>query len=130
MKLQSESRTNRKGITNKLMPKFRLSVRAQALFNFYFLFLKKRKLMRSKSLCTLMVKYSVIIEKDEDGVLVARVPDLPGCATEGKTRPELMKNVKEAIQACLEALKEYGDPVPIELIKEVDLSVEEFNKLI
>jgi predicted RNase H-like HicB family nuclease len=51
-----------------------------------------------------MLKYSVIIEKDEDGVLVARVPDLPGCATEGKTRAELMKNVKEAIQAYLEAL--------------------------
>lgn len=32
-----------------------------------------------------MIKYRVIIEKDEDGVLVARVPDLPGCATEGKT---------------------------------------------
>ena len=60
-----------------------------------------------------MLKYRVIIEKDEDGVLVARVPDLPGCATEGKTREELMVNVKEAIQAYLEALKEHGDPVPI-----------------
>jgi predicted RNase H-like HicB family nuclease len=38
-----------------------------------------------------MLKYRVIIEKDEDGVLVAKVPDLPGCATEGKTRQELMK---------------------------------------
>ena len=46
-----------------------------------------------------MLTYRVIIEKDEDGVLVAKVPDLPGCATEGKTREELMKNVKEAIQA-------------------------------
>jgi predicted RNase H-like HicB family nuclease len=73
--------------------------------------------MRSKSICTLMVKYRVIIEKDEDGVLVARVPDLPGCATEGKTRPELMKNVKEAIQAYLEALKEHGDPVPIDTVQ-------------
>ncbi|MCL4429241.1 MAG: type II toxin-antitoxin system HicB family antitoxin, partial [Chloroflexi bacterium] len=44
------------------------------------------------------------INLDEDGVLVAKVPDLPGCATEGKTRAELMKNVKEAIQAYLEAL--------------------------
>ena len=56
-----------------------------------------------------MVKYRVIIEKDEDGILVARVSDLPGCATEGKTKPVLMKNVKEAIQAYLEALKERGD---------------------
>ena len=59
-----------------------------------------------------MLRYRVIIEKDEDGVLVAKVPDLPGCATEGKTRQGLMKNVKEAIQAYLEALKEHGEPRP------------------
>ena len=64
-----------------------------------------------------MVKYRVIIEKDEDGVLVARVPDLPGCATEGKTKQELMKNVKEAIQAYLEELKAHGDPVPVETVQ-------------
>ena len=43
-----------------------------------------------------MINYRVIIEQDEDGILVARVPDLPGCATEGKNREELMANVKEA----------------------------------
>jgi predicted RNase H-like HicB family nuclease len=64
-----------------------------------------------------MLKYCVIIEKDEDGVLVAKVPDLPGCATEGKTRKELMINVREAIQAYLEALKQHGDPVPIETVQ-------------
>jgi len=64
-----------------------------------------------------MLKYRVIIEKDEDGVLVAKVPDLLGCTTEGKTRQELMRNVKEAIQAYLEALKEHGDPVPIETVQ-------------
>ena len=64
-----------------------------------------------------MLKYRVIIEKDEDGILVAKVPDLPGCATEAKTRGELMKNVKEAIKAYLEALKEHGDPVPIETVQ-------------
>jgi len=45
-----------------------------------------------------VLQYRVIFEKDEDGVLVAKVPDLPGCATEGRTREELMKNVEEAIQ--------------------------------
>jgi predicted RNase H-like HicB family nuclease len=63
-----------------------------------------------------MLKYRVIIEKDEGGILVAKVPDLV-CATEGKTREELMKNVKEAIQAYLEALKEHGDPVPIKTVQ-------------
>ena len=36
-----------------------------------------------------MLKYRVIIEKDEDGVLVAKVPDLPGCATEGRQKRSL-----------------------------------------
>ena len=61
--------------------------------------------------------YSVMIERDEDGMYVAKVPDLLGCATEGKTRKELMKNVKEAIQAYLEALKKHGDPVPVEMVQ-------------
>jgi predicted RNase H-like HicB family nuclease len=62
-----------------------------------------------------MVNYRVIIEQDEDGILIARVPDLPGCATEGKNREELMINVKEAIEAYLEALKKDGNPIPIEM---------------
>jgi len=64
-----------------------------------------------------MMNYRVIIEQDEDGILVARVPDLPGCATEGKTREELMANVREAIEAYLEALKKDGNPVPIEMVQ-------------
>ena len=65
----------------------------------------KAKLKNFRVPYTRMLSYRVIIEKDEDGVLIAKVPDLPGCATDGKTREELMKNVKEAIQAYLEALK-------------------------
>ena len=64
-----------------------------------------------------MVNYRVIIEQDEDGIFVARVPDLLGCATEGKTREELIVNVKEAIEAYLEALKKDGTPVPIEMMQ-------------
>ena len=64
-----------------------------------------------------MFRYRVIIEKDEDGMLIAKVPDLPGCATEGKTKREVMKNVREAIKAYLEALKQHGEPVPIETVQ-------------
>ena len=54
-----------------------------------------------------MLSSRVIIEKNDDGVLIAKVPDLLGCAIEGKTMAELMKNVKEAIKAHLKALREY-----------------------
>jgi len=51
-------------------------------------------------------EFSVIIEKDSEGYLVASVPELHGCYTQGKTMDELLTRVQEAIAVCLE---EYGD---------------------
>ena len=44
--------------------------------------------------------YTVLIEQDEDGIYVAKVPDITGCHTQGKTVSEVMKRIKEAIQSC------------------------------
>ena len=49
--------------------------------------------------------FTVIIEKDEDGYYVGYVPSIRGCHTQGKTLDELMKNIKEAIELCLEVEK-------------------------
>ncbi len=46
--------------------------------------------------------FTVIVEKDEDGYFVGSVPALRGCHTQGKTMDELLKNIKEAIELCLE----------------------------
>lgn len=48
-----------------------------------------------------MAKYTVIIEKDEDGWFVSEVVELPGCHTQGKTIDQLIERTKEAIQAYL-----------------------------
>ncbi len=48
------------------------------------------------------MKFAVIVEKDEDGIYVATVPDLPGCHTQAKTLDQLTKRIKEAIIAYLE----------------------------
>ncbi|MDP2973791.1 MAG: type II toxin-antitoxin system HicB family antitoxin [Candidatus Diapherotrites archaeon] len=50
-----------------------------------------------------MVKkdFTVVIERDAEGWLVADVPELQGCHTQAKTFDELMKRVKEVIQLCL-----------------------------
>lgn len=45
--------------------------------------------------------FTVIIEK-EDNYYVGSVPALKGCHTQGKTIDELLKNIKEAIELCLE----------------------------
>ena len=47
--------------------------------------------------------FSILIEKDEDGDgFIATVPELKGCHTQGDTITELVANVKEAIELCLE----------------------------
>ena len=47
-------------------------------------------------------EFNVLIEEDEDGVLVASVPELPGCHTQAKTLDDLMVRIREAIELCLE----------------------------
>lgn len=45
---------------------------------------------------------TVLIEKDEEGYLVATVPSLRGCHTQAKSLDTLMKRVREVIALCLE----------------------------
>ena len=44
----------------------------------------------------------IVIEKDEDGYFVAHCPSLKSCWSQGKTREEALKNVREAIDLFLE----------------------------
>ncbi|MGA2903274.1 MAG: type II toxin-antitoxin system HicB family antitoxin [Candidatus Korobacteraceae bacterium] len=46
-------------------------------------------------------KFTVVIERDEEGYYVATVPALRGCHTQAKTLDSLMKRVREAIELCL-----------------------------
>ncbi|PIN84790.1 MAG: hypothetical protein COV47_05620 [Candidatus Diapherotrites archaeon CG11_big_fil_rev_8_21_14_0_20_37_9] len=52
--------------------------------------------------------YTVIIEKDENGWLIADVPEIQGCHTQAKTMDKLMERTKEAIQLCLDEDLEVG----------------------
>jgi predicted RNase H-like HicB family nuclease len=47
-------------------------------------------------------KFTVVIERDEDGYYVATVPALRGCHTQAKSLDTLMKRVREAIELCLD----------------------------
>ena len=50
--------------------------------------------------------FDVILEKDVSGWIIASVPALPGCHTQGKTKKDALKNIKEAIELCLEVKSE------------------------
>jgi len=65
------------------------------------------------------MRYRVLIEQDEDGMFVAQVPALPGCISQGKTRAEALKNIREAIEVYVESLQAHDDPIPPSIDEEV-----------
>lgn len=72
-----------------------------------------------------MLNFKIVLEKDEDGWIVATCPSLPGCVSQGKTEKQALKNMKEAIELHLQALAEDGIPIQPKKSnkKEVTLSV-------
>ena len=65
------------------------------------------------------MKYRVSIERDEDGVFIAKVPALPGCISQGATRREALANIKDAIEGYVASLKKHEEPVPPPIEEEV-----------
>jgi len=47
------------------------------------------------------MKLKVIIHEAEEAGYWSEVPSIPGCATQGETFEELLKNLYEAIEGCL-----------------------------
>ena len=64
------------------------------------------------------MRYTVVLEREEDGGYVASVPALPGCVSQGESRGEALANIREAIELYVEDCREAGDPVPTEAGKE------------
>lgn len=48
-------------------------------------------------------KFTVVIERDEDGYYIGTIPTLRGCHTQAKTLDTLMKRMREALALCLES---------------------------
>ena len=59
------------------------------------------------------MKFVITMFRDEDGMVVADCPAIPGCVSQGKTEEEAELNIREAIQACLEVRAEKGIPLTI-----------------
>src|SRR5437016_11842036 len=69
------------------------------------------------NLCAMTLK--VVIEKGEDGYFSAHCPALKSCWSQGRTRDEALRNIREAIALYLEPdpeeLKEDADHEVVEL---------------
>ena len=48
----------------------------------------------------------VVLEPSDEGGYTVFVPSLPGCISEGNTKEEALKNIKEAIELYLEEVKD------------------------
>ena len=69
------------------------------------------------------LKYTVTYAKDEDGYIVASVPTLPGCHSQGRTKEEARKNIREAMKGYLASMKHHGEPIPKEDVEIVQVTV-------
>ena len=58
------------------------------------------------------MKLKVVLEKSDEGGYTAIVPSLPGCISEGDTRKETLKNIKEAVKLYLEPIPDDSDFLP------------------
>jgi predicted RNase H-like HicB family nuclease len=57
------------------------------------------------------MKIKVILKRGEDGYIVAHCPALKSCWSQGKTREEALRNIREAVELYLE-------PEPAQLSKD------------
>ncbi len=60
-----------------------------------------------------MPKYEIIIYwSDDDQSFIAEVPELPGCAADGKSHQDALAKAETVIQQWLDTAKELGRPIP------------------
>ncbi|MBC8521356.1 MAG: type II toxin-antitoxin system HicB family antitoxin [Methanomicrobia archaeon] len=52
------------------------------------------------------MKYTIILEKEEEGGYSAQSLELPGAISQGETKEEALNNIRKAIEAVLEVLNQ------------------------
>lgn len=65
------------------------------------------------------MKLRVVLEPSEDGGYTVTVPALPGCISEGDTKQEALKNIREAIGLYLEPVDDDVSASPKALLLEI-----------
>lgn len=61
------------------------------------------------------MRYTVLVEAEEEGGFHVWCPALTGCHSQGETREEALENIQEAIAADLESLQDDGLPLPADV---------------
>ena len=66
-------------------------------------------------------KFTVVIERDEEGYYVASVPALRGCHTQAKTLDTLMKRARKVITLCIEGGDGIDDSLELVGIQQISV---------
>jgi predicted RNase H-like HicB family nuclease len=74
-----------------------------------------------------MLDFTVLIEQDEDGIYLAKVPEIEGCYTQGKSIEEVLERIKEAIEVCLEGDRKDVNPLRFIGIQKVQIGKPVFS---
>jgi antitoxin HicB len=69
-------------------------------------------------------KFHVVLQPEKEGGFSAFVPALPGCASQGETEAEAIRNIKEAIELYVEGLVADRQPIPSDDVhfKEIEIA--------
>jgi predicted RNase H-like HicB family nuclease len=69
------------------------------------------------------MSYRVVIERDETGVWLARVPSVPGCHTHGRTLEQARRRIREALELWVDDARRaeltFEIRLPAEINKEI-----------
>jgi predicted RNase H-like HicB family nuclease len=61
-----------------------------------------------------MTKYEIIVYwSDDDQAFIAEVPELPGCAADGKTKQEALANAETPIEEWMATAQDLGRQIPV-----------------
>jgi predicted RNase H-like HicB family nuclease len=63
--------------------------------------------------------YTAVLLREADGGFVVTVPALPGCVSQGDTREEALRNIREAVAVYVEDCRAAGEGPPTEAGREV-----------
>jgi predicted RNase H-like HicB family nuclease len=67
------------------------------------------------------MKIKVVVHDAAEGGFWAEVPAIPGCATQGETMDELLRNVHEAIEGCLSV--DVAEPTPDDKRRVLEIAI-------
>ena len=69
------------------------------------------------------LNFTILIERNEDGIYIASVPALRGCYTQARTVEELIPRIKEAIELYLETEDEGFSPNEFVGVQQIEVVI-------